>query len=146
MLSNWLMMINKALYRAVDTVMLSIDACQAFDWIEWSYLFDELKRFGLGKLFLKWIWLLYTNPTVEILTNNTISQPFSLQRSTWQGCPLSPLLLTLAIKPLALALRAQTEISGITTGALDHHIALFADDIFLLSSIVQGTVFLLWWN
>lgn len=112
----------------------------AFDRIEWNYLFEILPRYGLGEIFLKWIRLSYTNPTAQVLTNSNISKPLSLQQSTRQGCPLSPILFTLAIEPLAMAVRAHTKISGIVIGGVDHSISLYADDIIFFLTDIKNSI------
>lgn len=115
-------------------VVLSLDAEKAFDRVEWGYLFSTLKRFGFGPRFISWIKILYTSPMAAVRTNSDLSTYFELQRGTRQGCPLSPLLFAVAMEPLALALRQNTDVKGIQRAGLEHKVSLYADDMLLFIS------------
>ena len=47
---------------------------------------------------------------------------------------MSPLLFALCIEPLAASIRHNTKIIPIHLGKIDHHIALYADDVILFLS------------
>ena len=113
------------------TIIVSLDAEKAFDKVNWSFLTSTLQTFGFGESFINWIHILHSSPTATVLTNGLTSQPFTLQRGTRQGCPLSPLLFTVFIEPLAAAIRQNPVISGIKTPLAHHKISLYADDILL---------------
>lgn len=108
-----------------DTAVLSIDAQQAFHRTECPYLFKLRPSFEFGEGFLRWICVLYTNPVEEILTNNVVSKLFNLQRSTPQGCPLSLMLFTLAIEPLAMAVKTHDGSADIQVGEQEHRTYLY---------------------
>ena len=115
-------------------VVISLDAEKAFDRVEWKYLYCVLAKFGFGSDFIAGIRLLYDSPTAHILTNGLRSPPFALCRGTRQGCPLSPLLFALAIEPLAIWLRGEGRVEGITRYDATHKLSLYADDLLLYVS------------
>ena len=115
-------------------VVVSLDAEKAFDRVEWQYLFAVLEKFGFGSSFLTWIKIIYNVPTAAVRTNNNISDYFPLHRGCRQGCSLSPYLFDLAVEPLAIALRAEEGITGISRGGKVHKVALYADDLLLYIS------------
>lgn len=63
-----------------------------------------------------------------------VSGPFSIGRSTRQGCPLSPLLFALTLEHLAQKIREDTQITGLLVGGTEHKILMYADDILLYLS------------
>lgn len=115
-------------------VIISLDAEKAFDRVEWSFLFFVLQKFGFNSEFISWIKLLYANPVASVHTNGLQSAPFPLHRGTRQGCPLSPLLFTIAIEPLAIWLRQESGFKGIIRAGKVHKLSLYADDLLLYMS------------
>lgn len=92
-----------------QSAVISLDAKQAFDQIEWKYMFATLKKFGFSDKFLTLLKMLYACPKSTILTNHDKSRPFLLHRGTRQGCSLSPLLFALALEPNNLPFKVSTE-------------------------------------
>lgn len=94
-------------------------------------MLEVLRRFGLQSDFIGWVQLLYKKPIASVMTNGFVSDLFELNRGTAQGSPLSPLLFSLAIEPLAIAVRQTPSIKRTMIGSIQHKILLYADDILL---------------
>lgn len=69
-----------------------------------------------------------------------MSDSVTLQRGSRQGCPLSPLLFSIYIEPVAQWLRQKAKIKGILLNEEDHKVALYADDILLFLSEPSSTL------
>ena len=70
-----------------------------------------------------------TNPQQAL--PSMVKKAFPLKSGTIQGCPLSPLLFTIALEVLATAIRAEKEVKGIQIGKEEVKLSLFADDMIL---------------
>lgn len=112
-------------------VVASLDAKKAFDFVEWVYLWEVLRRIGVGPKFLRWIQMPYREPKERVRTNDCISDPFRLSTGTHQGCPLSPSLFALALAPLTILDRESPAVRGLWIGRLEEEISLYADDALL---------------
>ena len=69
-----------------------------------------------------------------------MSDIFTINRGTRQGCPLSPLIFNLSVEPLAQYIRSCTQISPIQIGLTTHAISMYADDTLLYMSDVQNSL------
>lgn len=68
--------------------MLSIDLHKAFDRVEHSFIEQTMGKFGFGERIQKWIKLIYENAKSCVKVNGMLTDPFPLERSVRQGCPL----------------------------------------------------------
>ena len=85
---------------------------------------------------ISWVRVLYNNPLSRIINSGHLSQSFLLFRGVRQGCPLSPYLFLLVIETLAIKIRNNINIKGLSNYGLESKILLYADDtIFFLSPI-----------
>lgn len=131
--------IHEAKNLTTPAAVLSLDAFKAFDRLSWSYLWQVLEKLGVGSKFIDMVRTLYANPTAIVSTNGLHSLPFSIERGSRQGCPLSPLLFALSLEPLAQAIR-QNKICNYPIKSCDNSISLFADDILLYISNLEDSI------
>lgn len=124
-------MIHWAEHYQMPSLLISLDAEKAFDRVNWLYLDLVLQKFGIHGPFRQAILGLYSGPNTKVLTSGILSSPFPITNGTRQGCPLSPLMFALVIEPLAQAIRAHTDIAGLTVNQFAHKIGLYADDIII---------------
>ena len=106
--------VDYAAQSDVPVAILSLDQEKAFDRVEWSFMRQTLQSMGFGDSFISWVDLFYCNVRSFVNVNGYLSQPFSLSRGVRQGCPLSPLLYVLVSEVLAVNIRANPRIRGLT--------------------------------
>ena len=110
---------------------LFLDFEKAFDTVSRAYLFKTLQSFNFGESFCKWIRILYTSPLCSIINNGHSTESFETTRGIRQGCPISALLFILVAEIMAIEIRENNKIKGLSI--LDSSITLtqMADDTTL---------------
>jgi len=115
-----------------------LDYQKAFDSVELHVINKCLESFGFGPQIRKWIKCIYRNTQSCIINNGHISEFFILERGLRQGCPLSPYLFILVVELLAISIRNNNDIKGISINEHECKINQYADDTFL-SLTDEGT-------
>ena len=112
----------------IPGLLIFIDFEEAFDSLKWDFLFKCLEAFNFGSDFLHWIKTFYTNVQSCIMNNGTAVNYFPLERGVRQGDPLSPYLFIVVVETLAIAIRQNQEITGISIENEETKILQYADD------------------
>ena len=100
----------------IPGMLIFIDFHKAFDSVEWNYLVTCLEAFRFGPDFIRWVKTLYKNIQSCVINNGRTTGYFALERGVRQGDPLSPYLFVTVVETLAIAIRQNTAIKGISIG------------------------------
>ena len=109
-----------------------VDFEKAFDKLNWHFMDETLKNFNFGENVRKWIKVIYSDIESCTINNGIKSRFFKIRNGVRQGDPMSSLLFILAIEVLAIAIRENDHIKGITIQQQVLKLSLFADDINLI--------------
>ena len=88
-------------------MIISIDVEKAFDKIQHTFMIKTLPKMGIEGTYLNIVKAINDKPTENITLNGEKLKAFPLRSGTTQGCPLSPLLLNIVLKVLAIAIRKE---------------------------------------
>ena len=94
-------------------------------------MIKTLQKAGIEGTYLNIIKAIYDKPTANIILNGEKLKAFPLKSGTRQGCPLSLLLLNIALEILATAVREEKEVKGIQDGKVEVNLSQCADDVIL---------------
>ncbi|KAL3692858.1 hypothetical protein R1sor_006509 [Riccia sorocarpa] len=132
---------NEAIFQAKvteqDSVFLKIDFKKAFDTLRWDFLYEAMQRMQFGEIFISYVKTLNNSASSCVRVNSTCSRSFAILRLVRQGCPLSPLLFTVAIQVLTYVINrmlAENQLKGIELQdiGIQYCQGYFADDSHLL--------------
>lgn len=110
------------------------DLEKAFDQISLDFIYKSLAFFNFGSSLLNWVKTLYNGAICRIINNGNISEVIPLLRGVKQGCPLSPYLFIIAMEILAINVRMENNIEGLTVNNTETKISMYADDTSFLFS------------
>ena len=109
-------------------LLIFIDFQKAFDTLEWNFLSQCLSSFNFGPDFMRWIRTFYKSIQSCVINNGLSSDYFNLTHGVRQGDPLSPYLFLLAVETLAISIRENSDIKGITIEGEETKLLQYADD------------------
>ena len=117
-----------------EAIVLSLDFQKCFDMIEFSAIRGAMKLFGFAEYLIKWIEILYTNFEVVVQNSGKFSKKINVERGVHQGGLASALIFLICAETLALMLRENENICGITIGDINKLLNQYADDadIFMI--------------
>ena len=132
--------IHMAEREDLEAVILSLDFVKCFDKCSFSILFGSLDFFKFGEYVKKWTKILYKDFCVKIQNNGYFSDSINIKKGVHQGGCCSSIYFLVIAEILALSLRANQQVEGITFKDLKSLLNQFADDMDVFSLCKQQSL------
>lgn len=128
--------IHELSVRKLEGIILKLDFEKAYDKVQWSFLFDVMRKKSFDEIWIQWVGKATLNGRVAININGEVDGYFKTQKGLKQGDPISPLLFNLVADALSEMLTLAKEaghlegvVPNLVPGGLTH--LQYADDTIL---------------
>ena len=132
--------IHEANKEDLEAVILSLDFVKCFDKCSFSILYGSLDFFKFGEIIKEWTRILYKDFTVRIQNNGNFSTEIPIKKGVHQGGCCSAVYFLVIAEILAIALRNNQEIEGLTIKDIRNLLNQFADDMDIFSLCTEKSV------
>ena len=132
--------IHQAEKEDLEAVVLSLDFVKCFDKCSFKILHGSLEFFEFGEVIKQWTKILYKQFTVKVQNNGHFSGMIPVEKGVHQGGCCSSLYFLIIAEILALSLRDNQNISGITYRDIRNLLNQFADDMDIFSLCNQQSL------
>ena len=119
------------------SAILLLDIEKAFDSVSLVFLQDVLETFGFPPYFCDWMQVLYRDKELRVVNNGHASEVVYPTNGVAQGCGLSPMLYILVMEILALSIRNNEDIRGISLPSFEKKLSMLADDALLTLKVTR---------
>ena len=117
----------------LEAVVLSLDFVKCFDKCSFTILHGSLEFFGFGDIVKEWTKILYTDFSVKIQNNGHFSESIDIKKGVHQGGCASAIYFLVIAEILALSLKDNKDIEGLTIRQIRELLNQFADDMDVFS-------------
>ena len=124
----------------LEAVILSLDFVKCFDKCSFSILHGSLDFFGFSEVVKVWTEILYDDFSVSIQNNGHFSSRIPIKKGVHQGGCCSSVYFLVIAEILALALRDNENIEGITIKDIKNILNQFADDMDIFSLAKEKSI------
>ena len=125
----------------LEAVIVSMDFVKCFDKCSFKILHGSLQFFEFGEKVRVWTKILYNNFSVKIQNNGYFSKAIEIRKGVHQGGCCSSIYFLVIAEILALALRENENIDGITLKEIRNLLNQFADDMDIFSICNQKSLY-----
>ena len=124
----------------LEAIVLSLDFVKCFDKCSFPILHGSLRFFQFGEIVQQWTKILYKDFTVRVQNNGHFSEHISIDKGVHQGGCCSAIYFLVIAEILALSIRDNQEIEGITIKDIRNLLNQFADDMDVFSINKEGSI------
>ena len=124
----------------LEAVVLSLDFVKCFDKCSFSILHGSLEYFQFGEVVKQWTEILYKNFQVKIQNNGHFSQNILIEKGVHQGGCCSSVYFLVIAELLAISMRHNENIEGITIKEIKSLLNQFADDMDIFSLSTEKSI------